>query len=201
MHMTCKQCKHEWCWICGWDWKDNNYHKGTTIRFWHCGSIYNPPDTCKRKCNQYMYLMTLIVFMPFILIGVFGWKAIDKMRPDKLVPDTYYMGTCKKFILHFLLIPWYLILSFFIGLIFVIVGVPCMLVTLLPAWFYNVRRFRRMQLYWKGKLTPKKKPAPIPPAPTLILRPPTIPLYAPPPRISPRAPIINITDERVSEPP
>ena len=25
-HMTCTQCKHEWCWICGGLWGNSNYH-------------------------------------------------------------------------------------------------------------------------------------------------------------------------------
>lgn len=106
--------------------------------------------------------------MPFILIGVFGAAAIEKMRLERLFPYTDCSNSCKKYTLRFIYLPWYLILIAVMLVTFLIAGISCMLVTLLPAWFYNVRRFRRMQLYWKGKYMHSKKKEPIASAPLLI---------------------------------
>ena len=143
MHMTCRHCRYEWCWICGGLWSDKNYHSGTLIRFWHCQSINYPPDTCKRKFKHYKYITGLVLAMPFILIFVFGLKAIEKIRLESLYPDKPNGNWCKKLILFLFYIPWFIFVTLLMILTILIAGIPAMVVTLFPAWFYNIRRFRR----------------------------------------------------------
>ena len=184
--MTCRHCRYEWCWICGGRWHDTEYHKGTLIRFWHCGSITHPPDTCKRKFKQYMQIIGLVIAMPFILIISLGMRAVEYIRLENMYPYPPYGNCCKQLILYILYLPWVIFVTLLIILTILIAGIPSMIVTLLPAWFYNVRRFRRTQLYWKGKS--KQKQIYIPG-----------PVYQPPPIIEPRFPIrrpyLDLLDE------
>lgn len=94
--------------------------------------------------------------MPFILIFAFGSRAIDRMRLGKMYPKPPNGHFCKKLILLLLYLPWFIFVTLLIILTLLIAGIPSMIVGLLPAWFYNVRRFRRTQLYWKGKSKQKQ---------------------------------------------
>jgi hypothetical protein len=81
--------------------------------------------------------------MPFILIFVIGLKAIEKLGLKRLYPEQPYGNWCKKLILFLFYTPWFIFVTLLMILTILIAGIPAMIVTLFPAWFYNIRRFRR----------------------------------------------------------
>merc|ERR1712038_609221 len=59
-HMTCQQCKYEFCWICGGDWKD---HGSNTGGYYNCNKFEDKNDTedqsdaakAKRELDRYLH--------------------------------------------------------------------------------------------------------------------------------------------------
>lgn len=103
-----------------------------------------------------MHIIGLVLAMPFILIFVLGMRAVEIIGLDKMYPDAPYGNCFKELILYILYFPWFIFVTLLIILTILIAGIPSMIVTLVPAWFYNLRRFRRTQLYWKGKSKQKQ---------------------------------------------
>jgi hypothetical protein len=95
-------------------------------------------------------IIGLVLAMPIILIFVLGDKFSEKMKVYKLFlyPKMY---SCFKYVLIILYLPWNFIILVLQIITFLIGGLLSMPIFLIPACFYNIRRFHRQMQHWRGK--------------------------------------------------
>ena len=102
-HMTCPECKHEWCWFCGAKCDPGHFKMG--------GGCYGLQFTNKSCYNNCLFLygykfmiwlfqaIMLIFYIPLLMI-VYGWNLLDNEFGDKY-PKFLYYPTASFFIISF----------------------------------------------------------------------------------------------------
>ena len=150
--MTCTQCRHQWCWICGGLWSDIALHKITAINYINCVSIGFAPDT---RCKMFLFLLLcycIIIFMPIVVFFAFFGLTMEHSKLDKgYLSPKYDTGKCCKFLLICIYLPWNFILLCVHISVGLIAGAICMPIMTFPALFVNIRSFHRIMKYWSGK--------------------------------------------------
>jgi hypothetical protein len=102
-HMTCPECKHEWCWLCGAKCDVGHFKMG--------GGCYGLQFTQKKCYNNciFLYLYKLMIFLFQVLMLIFyipslmlvyGFSFNENIFIEKYPKPLYYM-TCGLFVLIF----------------------------------------------------------------------------------------------------
>ena len=92
-----------------------------------------------------------MIFMPLVVFFVFFNATIKTTRIFKALCEPHTYNKCAKIFLTIVYLPWNLvILGLLLGL-GTVGGILAIPIAIFPAYFHNIRRFRRTMAYWKGK--------------------------------------------------
>lgn len=121
--------------------------------YFTCDNIGSIPDKGCNKCMYYFTFILLLVFMPLVVLFVYGCYCVEKLEIGRYFANpgrcTYNKG-CQS-ILFIIFLPWNLIILSLCIIIFSISGVIMMPIMLIPAYYQNSKRFRATVRYWNGK--------------------------------------------------
>jgi hypothetical protein len=122
-HMTCAECKYQWCWLCRGKYTENHFEIGG------CTGLQFNENECFQNCfalHLYKFIIFVLYAIGFIILGpaIFIFNLLKKGFEDL---DEYGSSAeCKAFLLSFFLV---IAFQLFFMQICVLVCVPCI--------FYN----------------------------------------------------------------
>ena len=105
-HMTCAQCKHQWCWLCGGKYSDQHFEVGGG-----CAGLQFTEDKWI-DCCLLLYLYKTFIFFGIFLLSIIGFLPATSFcfffKNDFY--DNCFVNIISTLVWFFWLIP-YMILS------------------------------------------------------------------------------------------
>ena len=149
--MTCSQCKYEWCWICGRDWRNLNHYGDSKFSLIHCNTFGYLPDTRCRKFRYYLYLIALILFSPIISIVLFVGFFFKATRMHRLAYFNESDSNICCILINILFLPWNILILSIGAALGIVIGCITM-IFFVPKFIYeNCKGFKIIIGYWSKK--------------------------------------------------